>query len=541
LVFRIGLAALGIVLAVVAVGRFWALSGEQEALTDRLAAAGPVDARLERELAREADVDGLRVRAAHASLVREMSLVGAAEPTTPEGRAELRQSAARLDETARLAAGALARRPASWEAAMVLGAATYLSRSAARDSRLFTAHEEWEEPLAAALRLAPTKREPVRFLTAAYLEIWPALSPPKRAAALPLVTEMLRSPADADLILGPWLDAAGDRQAALAALPPDPEVWAKAQQHFALRGDWAGFGAAREQWDRVLHGQLSAEVAAADGWLAQGDLRAARQLYLDVLERARPDLRYRDLLEKTLSQCPPGPVSRATAERLTRLLDWSLARCRVAACALSEGSLVRLARLVGDAAPPQEAMAVLLAGDLPGALSLERRAEGLGDEAWAPYQVAKARALTERQQLAEAGAALETVPRSWRERPAYWQARFELARAGGDGDGAALAEERLRAMTRREWAASDWSWHGDRARLEMFTGSPAGRVEVDLDSVAATGAVVELRLDGALLGAFPAAPGGSLGLDCALRPGDHLLEIETAGGARVLPGAVRLR
>jgi hypothetical protein len=536
---RAGLAALGLLLALVTVARSWTLAGEQRALSAWLQESGPVDERLERELAREPDVDGLTVRAVRASLVREMALTAATDAAAPEGRAALRQSASRLEETARRAGAALARRPASWEAAMVLGAATYLSLSQGRDSRLFTTPELWEAPLTAALRLAPTKREPVRFLTAAYLEIWPALSPPKRAAAQSLVTEMLRNPADAGLILGPWLSAGG--RAALAALPPDPKVWEQAQSFLAGRGDWEGFSAAREQWDRVLHNQLRAQVAAADGWLAKGDLRTARQLYLDVLERARPDLRYRDLLETALSHCPPGPVGRTTAERLTGLLDWSLERCLAAECTLSAGSLVRLARLVGDAAPPQEATAVLLSGDLPGALSLERRAEGLWSEAWAPYQVVKARALTERQQLAEAAAALDLVPRSWWEQPAYWQARLAMAQAGGDAAGAATAAERLRAMTRQDWAATAWTWHQDRARLEMLTQTAARRLEIDLDGVPAAGGVVELRLDGALLGVFPVQPGGGLRLDHDLRPGDHLLEIETAGGARVFPGAVRLR
>jgi hypothetical protein len=473
--------------------------------------------------------------------VRELAPAAHSDPATPEGRTDLRQGASRLAETARRAGAALAARPASWEAAMTLGAATYLSLSQARDSRLFTDHERWEEPLAAAIRLAPAKREPARFLTAAYLEIWPALSPPKRAATQAMVTEMLRRPADASLVLGPWLSAAADRRTAFSALPPDPEVWQQAQNFLATRADWEGFSAAREQWDRLLHAELRDEVARADEQLAAGDQRAARELYLDVLQRARPDLRYRDLLEEALSRCPPGPVGREKAQRLVRLLDWSLERCLLAGCALSQTSLVRLARFAGDAAPPQEAMAVLLAGDLRGALSLERRAKGLWSDAWAPFQVAKAHALIGRQQLDEAAAALDLVPRSWWQRPAYWRARAELARASGDAVGAARAQEQLGAMARRDWAATDWSWHQERALLEILTAAPARGLEIDFDDAPPAGTVVELRLDGALLGAFPARPSGTLRIDRLLPPGDHLLGIESVGGGRVLPGAVRLR
>ena len=44
-------------------------------------------------------------------------------------------------------------------------------------------HDTWEAPLHAALHLAPSKREPERFLTASYLEIWPALTTAKRMLA----------------------------------------------------------------------------------------------------------------------------------------------------------------------------------------------------------------------------------------------------------------------------------------------------------------------------------------------------------------------
>src|SRR6185369_775421 len=152
-----------------------------------LAASGqPVDDRLERELARETDADGIAERAVRASLAREIHTITHSSPDRQE-------SAARLAETARRAAVVLARRPASWEASMVLGAATYMSGSQGHDARLFTAHERWE----AALELAPTKREPARFLTGAYVEIWPALTAPKRERTRALLAGLLSDPNDA--------------------------------------------------------------------------------------------------------------------------------------------------------------------------------------------------------------------------------------------------------------------------------------------------------------------------------------------------------
>jgi len=210
-------------------------------------------------------------------------------------------------------------------------------------------------------------------------------------------------------------------------------------------------------------------------------------------------------------------------------------------CELPPPALRRLGHLAGDQAPSQEALAVLLSGDLAGALSLDRNAEAQWSGAWAPYLIAKARTLTARQQLAEAKAALDVVPDSWWEQPTYWQARLELAQASGDSADAARALEKLHGMTREAWPATAWTWRQDRARLQMLTGGPAQGIEVELAEVPAGGAVAELRLDGALAGTFPARPGGLLRLDAPLRPGLHLVEVEGVAGGRVIPGAARLR
>jgi len=537
---RLGLAAVGILLAVAAVGRYRALDKERRDLTAWLETSGqPIDPRLARELARELDVNGLAVRAVRASLAREIWALAHAD--SPAIEAERLPRAARLAETAQRAGAALADSPASWEAAMVLGAATYMSESQARDSRLFTDHERWEEPLQAAIRLAPAKREPLRFLTTAYLEIWPALTVPKRAATRRMVAEMMRDPEDLRSILGSWFAVAGRGKEALSVLPPDPRAWEQVQSILASQSDWEGFSGARQQWDHILGAQLRSMVAAADAELAQGEPRNARDLYIAALKLVRPDIGDRDVLEAALIHCPPGPMSRDTAKHLTRLLDWSLERCQVAACPLSPPALERLARFAGETAAPREAMAVLLSGDLPGAVAVERRSGAVWNDAWTPYLVAKARALARRGRLSEAATALDLVPRGWWERPAYWQARLELARAADDAAGAARAENSLRGMTRRAWPATVWTWRAERAQMEMLIDAPAQGVTIGLDEVPPAGAVVELRLDGVLRGLLTAQPAGSLTTDGALGPGTHVLEVESIAGGRVVPGAVRLR
>ncbi len=79
----------------------------------------------------------------------------------------------------------------------------------------------------------------------------------------------------------------------------------------------------------------------------------------------------------------------------------------------------------------------------------------------------------------------------------------------------------------------------------MVTGEPAAGFAVTLDSVPANGALIELRLDGAAVGAFPVRPlagtAATLRVAAPLRRGLHVLELEGLDGGQVLPGAVELR
>jgi len=208
---------------------------------------------------------------------------------------------------------------------------------------------------------------------------------------------------------------------------------------------------------------------------------------------------------------------------------------------LPPAALKRLANLAGAQAPSQEALAFLVAGDLQKALSLERRSKELWSEPWAPYLTAKARVMTSRRRLVEAQEALDLVHSSWWRRPAYWLARFDVSQASGRLGDVAKAEAKLRSFARRTWIATDWTWRQGRARLEMLNEEPARGIELGFLEIPDTGAVIELRLAGAILGNFPVTPGQSLVLNVELAPALHVLELETVGGGRVLPGAVRLR
>src|SRR6185436_16438354 len=257
-------------------------------------------------LEREDDPEVIDLKAARAALGHEMAARGRAEGGTRSGLAA-------LDGAARRARGVLRRRPASWEAAFVLGASLYNARSQARDPRLFTAYRDWEAPLEAAARLAPGRRAPARFLAGVYLEIWPALSERKRAIARDLLAETFRDPGELAKLLPAWLEVAQDRREAFSLVPDDPVAWEAAQAYLGSRGDLLGFRDARERWNRSLLAALRRDLGEADRRRASGDLAEARNLYLSIATRARPERRYLDLLEQALDRCPPGPVDRDAA------------------------------------------------------------------------------------------------------------------------------------------------------------------------------------------------------------------------------------
>jgi hypothetical protein len=542
-VLRGSLAAAAVALALVAVSEHQALRASRAAAFAWLADAGvTLDASA---LSREPDPEGVRLRAAHAVLAAELD--PARLQAIPPGQAEraARESAGRLAVDAQAAREVLARRPASWEAALVAGAATYLGWSQTRDPRLFTAYRQWEAPLETALRLAPSKREPARFLAAAYLEIWPALSPRKRGIARGLLAGVFRQSEDLNRLIDPWLDTAADRREAFAVVPDDPAAWERVERSYTARGDLQGFAAARQRREASLLAGLRRDLLAADRLRDEGRLDEARALYLSVAEGARPEARYLDLLAKALERCPPGPVDSETAGRLAPHLARALDRCLFASCELQPVALKRLAHFVRDPAPSQAALASLFAGDLPRASLYERRTEGLGTESWAPYLITKARALAARGRVDEAREALSLVHLSWQRRPLFWQAQAELARAAGDPGGVAAAQARLAGLTRRAWTAPDWTWSRGTARLEMMTAAPAAGLAVTLDQAPANGALVGLWLDGAAVGVFTVRPltgaPAALRVAAPLGRGLHVLELEALNGGQVLPGTVELR
>jgi hypothetical protein len=535
---RAAVALAALALAVVPAWRQRQLVNRQEQMTAWLERHGvPVP----REMEYEPDPGRVVLRATRASLAAEFDPSRRSDlPAAEEAR--LRTDAvARLAETADLAAHVFAQRPAAWDAAMVMGTATYLSWSQAHDTRVFTAAGLWEEPLETAIVLAPGVADASRLLAGAYLELWTQLSPAKRARERQLLERALADPAAFSGLLGQWLATAGSREEAFAVMPAAPAAWEKLQQLYAERADWPGFCAARERWDLALQAHLSSELQQAEERRASAE---ARDLFLSVATAARPGRRYLGLLTRALEGCPPGSLDRQRAEKLVRHLAWSLERCRVDRCPLTPAALRRLAGFCRDLDPRLDAMAALVTDDLPRAEILERTYATAWTEDWAAYRLLKAKVQIEHGHGAEAAAeteaALAALPRSWLSHPSYWQVKAAAAHAAAEPAAEAAAGRELVQLAAREWPATAWDFQSGVAHLELLAATDAAGLALTIDVAPPRGAAVEVRLDESILGTFPAAARGRLVLAVPVTAGLHLLEVESVAGGPVLPGAVLL-
>lgn len=530
------LALLAVALAGAALSSYRRHAAAEESLRSRITRSVPAGFSGQvtaAEIAQEADAERGRIRVARA-------LVASGLQAKPRSEGAPRPAGDPLEQAAALAARALARRPASWDAAMLLGAATYLARSRDLDARLLSRHREWEQPLETALALAPSQREPVRFLAAAYLEIWAFLAPAKQQRARKVLAEAFHEPDTFAGLIGAWLAVAPDRAAAFSLVPSDPAAWERLAEALEQRRDWPALSEARGRARLAFSARLGEALAEADARLAGGDLAGARELYLAVGSLADRSPHRLSFLAAALDRCPPGPVDRQTATRLTTQLQWALDRCQFAECPLDPRQLKRLARLC-RVPPAEEALALLAAGDLAEADRLERRADDTWKEEWAPYLLLKARILAGRGQVEEAVAALAQVHRSRQSGPLYWQVRMEVARAQSNPAAEQQAREALRQATRTDWPATAWTFHRGQARLEMAVPAAASGLSLRIDVAPESGALVEMRLDGKHLGTAPVAVGSVLNGPAAIAPGLHLLEVQSVAGGAVYPGAVTLR
>ena len=460
---------------------------------------------------------------------------------TPE---EARREIVRIDERLKLAramaAEVLKRRPANWEAAMVLGGATFLEQIRAGDAKLIAEKGNWEAPLLYAVSMAPGKAAPSRLLASAYLSVWPALSYEEQGAARNLLDRAFENTETFQLLAEDWLRIAGDRQDAFSLVPDDPVAWQELLGIYSRRFEWESFAAAYHQWDDALLSDLGRRLEDALERLRGGDLRVARLQLLSIATEARYERRYGDIITRAIEQCPPGHAPDRYSNKLKKLLDQVLGDCALGQCLVSEIAVRRLVPLSGASEPEQQALAALVSRDLPAAEVYERRSEALLTEVWAPYVFLKARILAENGDVDESHSTLAKLHHSWRDRLVVQEARHAIARDSGSSVESANEQRRLGELARSVWPGIDWRWRENVAQLELLPSKEAESLEITLDVVPPAGAVIEIRWDHQSVSFRDVRQGQSVRLDLALTQKSHLLELVSLVGGRVVPGRVEL-
>jgi len=542
---RAGAVALCLLLALAALVHCQGWRGNRDRLLGVLGEAG-IDRRNPEALvrvSRERTPHHARLTAARALVYDVLSFDAGAPP------ADLGARVARLEEARELARQALRDQPNSWQASMLLGAATYLEWSLTADPRLFTEYARWEEPLRTAVAATEGKVEPRRFLAAAYLESWVALGEAKKAAAEEVLAEVFRGDSDGFARLMPvWLEVAGSRQRAFELVPDEPWAWRRLELLYARRRDWRAYAEVRVRHHDALEGHVARKLDEAAERKRLGDVAGSRAICLEVLASVPPRRRFAPAVARALEIYPPGAHALRSTAPFEEWLRLALRLHPLGVELLPVKTLERLVDVIRRLDPPEGAYAALIADDVYRMRLYEKQADTLVSVDWAPYLIAKAGWLLERDpvgNLEEADRALDRVALTARGSLDYLRMRRMVARAGGDQEALAAVERELEArrteLARHRWTALDWHLRGERAFLALLPEAAAPGLLLELRSKERTGAAAEILWDGELVAVEAVPNGGTLTLDIAVEPGRHQLEIRGLERQEVLPGAVRLR
>jgi hypothetical protein len=463
-----------------------------------------------------------------------LGVVASLPPESPTQRRLLAEAAERARE---LAARVFADRPSDAEAATVLGAATYLARSLARDHRLFTEASAWEDPLQRAIELAPGSGRAAEFLAMAYLDVWGNLSPGKREVTLDLLRQGFREPDTFRRLIPTWLRLAPDLETALSVVPDDPFAWTELSALLARQQDWERLLLVEERRREKLRGDFERRLADARSRLDAGDARTARLLLLGILKEADVDGRFAPPVAEVLQILPPGPVDAATAARLGRWLEWTLDLCLLSPCPFPPEAIRRLEVLSEESTLAMRAAAALAIDDLVEGERLARSAASTEGPEWAPYRLLAARIALGRGELDSAEAHLARIREDWSRYPLVARERRQLAARREPGRGRLPGPASPVAAQR--WEASRWG-----SRLGVFTlivePAATGGLSLEPSGDGRAPALLALSVDGAPSRLLLARPDTRLETGLVLTPGTHLLRVERVAGSELRPGTVTL-
>jgi len=539
---RWALALGAIALAVAAVLNYRAyLAGARE--VERLLAEAGLAARqgdLAERIRREPDPLMGRLQVARALIAETLDPSSFASLPAREAALEAGRVGERLELAETIAAEATVARPVVWQGWMILGAARYLQWSRAGDSRLATDRDAWREPLERARHLAPQESEPVAFIVAAGLELWPVLDERGRAEVLSNLQEALRDPETFYRLLPTWLTVAPDEVAAFAFLPDRPETWREVRRIATASTNWELFLAADVRLLSALGREVEGRLVEAAARLRGGDDSGARALVLGTIAELPVNGRFADGFQRLLELAPPGPTGVAGVPSLRRWLQWSTDLFVRGKPGLTPAAVARLLTMIAGLPDAERALAEVAAGDLAAAELLERRSEELGLEGWAPYCIAKARVLARQREFAAAWRSVRAAHRSWRGTGPDLAARQALAGAAGEEAVRLEIDSEIARLAAARWPATAWYWRSGRAFLDLWCTAPARGVDLTIDLAPVAGSIIQCSVDGRSLGSFVARPGARLAMPVGFEAGFHLVEVETIAGGRVAPGEVLL-
>lgn len=437
----------------------------------------------------------------------------------------------------KLAVEVTERRPAMWQAWLLVGTSTYRGWLLDNDQRIVTERSTWREPVEHALELAPGQHEVRGFLAATTIELWPVLDDEEKARGRELLRESFEDVAYLRAMLEPWLELIPDRDEALAVVPDRPDTWSVVLSHYASTGDREGYGEARRRWQTSLQKELPELQATLDAALAGQDPDLARSTAQRIVGIAPPDLRWRDIVADALRRCPPGPTSGWIARGYAGWLEWGLDGFVRNVPLFDSAVFDRLRNGAGELPEATNALALLASDKRHQAAAAERWRDDLNTEAWAPYSLAKARSELARGDRSLAGELLRTANRGLNHLPEAQRLRLQLTHSEP------LPEswwQEIPGLARERWSAVDWRWRGKMASLDFVAAREAPDLDIALDVVPENGAVVELALDFETLWVGSVMPGNSLTVEQPIAPGPHLMQLTRISGGNVAPGTVEL-
>ncbi|MEO8504853.1 MAG: hypothetical protein ABI609_13230 [Acidobacteriota bacterium] len=493
---------------------------------------------LARGLIREIDPERSRLLLARALLIGEIDRRWTGGLTAAEKAQQAGAGLERLQRAGELATAVLKRRPASWEASMILGAARYFHQARQRDERPWFNGALWEDPLRAAIAIAPGYPEPRRLLAAMRLDTWFAQSDDERRETRGLVREGLRDPLTFSVLLVPWLRSASDPADALAQLPAEPAAYAAARDAYAQGPDWAGYMAAETGRRRLLPADLDRRLTQAETAERAGQ-RDQRPVFLHIVADAPVETRYAATVERAMTEAPAGSTDSVLSPELLRWLRWGVQAWQQGRPGLSPLVLARLEAAAEELSSEESALLALATHDLPAAERLERHTGGIWSAAWTPYFIAKAELLAEREPQV-AARALAEIHRDQRDGHRYWQARRAVALGLQDAAQEREADERLRQLATMEWPATAWRYDAGQASFEGLSSSPSSAFEITFHEVPRNGSAIEVSIDGESWGPAIVRTTGALRLPATLAAGGHRFAVLQRAGGRALPGELRL-